>query len=189
MILKILAVVCFFCFLACTPKDYHAYEKRELSSGVRVDSLFLGIGIGMLNKDFYTHCWELNKQGIIREGASNLTVHYPLPEYDGKIKFEFYPIFKDDKIQSMTGYFYHDAWSPWNRDTDPDKLIEEVRQLITSWYGIQFFPMKGLGIGNAYAGVKGNLRIVLFYDMDNKIDVHFTDLTNNDGVIDLKKLS
>ncbi len=61
----------------CTPKaKYERKLKHELAKGVRYDSLFLGLYLGMPEKDFYIHCWELNKKGLIRQGSNNTTVEY-----------------------------------------------------------------------------------------------------------------
>jgi hypothetical protein len=51
---------------SCGSSDIREYEKlvdKELASNKRYDSIFLGIYLGMTNKDFYQHCWDLNKQG------------------------------------------------------------------------------------------------------------------------------
>jgi hypothetical protein len=51
----------------CSPKSrYDRMLKRELASGVRYDSLLMGLYFGMPEKTFYMHCWDLNKQGKIR---------------------------------------------------------------------------------------------------------------------------
>ena len=50
-------------------KTYSELVKQGLGKGVREDSLFLGIYLGMSSKDFYGHCWELNKKGVIRGRA------------------------------------------------------------------------------------------------------------------------
>jgi hypothetical protein len=64
-------------FSGCTPKaKYDRMLKRELASGVRNDSLFMGLYLGMNEKDFYTHCWKLNAQGLIKQGMRNTTVEY-----------------------------------------------------------------------------------------------------------------
>ena len=39
----------------CTPKaKYDRMVKRELASGIRNDSIFMGLYLGMPEKDFYT---------------------------------------------------------------------------------------------------------------------------------------
>ena len=81
----------------CTPKSkYERKLKHELAKGVRYDSLFLGLYLGMPEKDFYIHCWELNKKGLIRQGSNNTTVEYRMEDelkYPGIMNF--YPSFVD----------------------------------------------------------------------------------------------
>ena len=79
----------------CSPRaKYERRLKHELASGVRCDSLFMGLYLGMPEKEFYTHCWQLNKKGLIRQGESNTTVLYNTKDelkYPGTMNF--YPRF------------------------------------------------------------------------------------------------
>ena len=61
-------------FYSCETSPYLILEKKELSSGVRYDSLFLGVKFGMSSEEFYSHCWELNKKELIKQGPSNSSV-------------------------------------------------------------------------------------------------------------------
>ncbi len=184
-----ITVICLvsFCLCSCGKKDYHRLVAYEKAKGIRQDSLFLGISIGMDSERFYKHCWDLNKKGLIREGMASATIHYSLPETNDKIKFEFYPVFKEGKVQSMTGYFYHTAWAPWSKETFPDFIIEETKELLSDWYNVHFVPIARIGMGKTYAAVKGNLRIVLYYKQDTRVEVLFTDLTNDDGFLTIPK--
>src|SRR3954468_23057067 len=81
------ASTCVWVFLAlvvltgCSKKsEYQEMEARELAKGIRRDSLFLGLKFGMTAKEFFAHCWQLNKQGLVMEGASNTTVLYKTHE-------------------------------------------------------------------------------------------------------------
>jgi hypothetical protein len=65
----------------CSPKaKYERRLKQELASGMRYDSLFMGLYLGMPEKDFYTHCWQLNHKGLIRQNESNTKVRYDLKD-------------------------------------------------------------------------------------------------------------
>jgi hypothetical protein len=47
-----------FILSGCSPKaKYERRLKHELASGVRYDSLFMGLYLGMPDKDFYNQCW------------------------------------------------------------------------------------------------------------------------------------
>ena len=68
--------------------------EKELASGERQDTLFLGIYFGMTNRDFFTHCWELNKQQIIKQGNGNISVEYQVKEMKYRALMNFYPRFR-----------------------------------------------------------------------------------------------
>ena len=158
---------------------------RELSKGVRNDSIFLDTYFGMPSQDFYDESWDLNRKGLAREGSSNSTVYYKLDGLPYEAALEYYPRFKDGKIQSMTGFIYYIPWAPWNRDMFAEVLIEDVRNLFEGWYGKGFILVNSPGMGRAYAKVDGNRRIVLFYTKDERVEFLFTDLTNDDGLLQI----
>lgn len=174
-------------FVQCKPKtEYQRIVEREMASGIRQDSLFLGIYFGMTSEDFYKRCWELNKEGLIMEGGNNATVQYKLDELEHKGALEFYPIFKDEKLQSMTGYAHYFAWAPWNTDMFADKLIDDFKDFLETWFGAGFISVPSPGVGKAYAHVAGNRRIVLYYTKDERVEILITDLTNDDGILTKK---
>jgi hypothetical protein len=112
-------------FLGCSPKaKYERRLKHELASGVRNDSLFLGLYFGMPEKAFYTRCWELNHKGLIRQGENNVTVLYELKKNELKSEgsMDFYPRFNDGKIFEMPVRFMYTAWAPWNKHLSADNL-------------------------------------------------------------------
>ncbi len=118
-IVKLLAllIISVSVIYGCSPKSrYERRLKHELSTGLRNDSLFLGLYLGMPEKDFYIHCWELNKKGIIRQGSNNTTVEYRTKD---ELKhpgiMNFYPSFVDSKIAEMPVKFTYAGWAPWNQ--------------------------------------------------------------------------
>ena len=50
---------------SCKESSYKSLEKREMLSGMRYDSLFLGIKFNMSSKEFYDHCWKMNKNQMM----------------------------------------------------------------------------------------------------------------------------
>lgn len=174
--------------LGCARQSkYTEVVEDELASGVRHDTILLGLHFGMAEKDFYNTCWDLNKQGIIKEGYSNRTVYYRLPDLPHEGFLDFFPIFKNGKIQSFEGFTMYTGWAPWNKELWADKLIEDTRKLFEASYpGNEFFPIKSPGRGKAYVKVDGNRRIVLYYTEDSKVEVLISDLTNPDQVLTLK---
>ena len=75
----LISILIFITIISCQTNPYLELEKKELSSGVRYDSLFLGVKFGMTSKEFYAHCWDLNRQKLITQGPSNNSVRYYLP--------------------------------------------------------------------------------------------------------------
>ena len=157
-------------------------EKQELAKGIRSDSLFLGLYLGMTAKEFYAVCWDLNKKGILREAAGNTAAAYQLNrgELNYEAEMDFYPTYKNDKINEMPVRFHYKAWAPWNEHLQSNKLILEVQKLMEKWYGGGFFvtplPKGGKGI----VKVDGNKRITitLVTESESEVLVTFTDLTN-----------
>ena len=174
----ILAILIMIAWGCKKTSEYHLMESRELATDVRYDSLFFGLYLGMPAKDFYNHCWELNKKGLIRQGASNTSVHYDLPDFKHPAGMDFYPRFYEDKIVEMPLIFIYDAWSPWNKNLSADSLILEVKDLMTEWYGEGFLEIKNPKDPNNRALVKvdGNRRISIYNLNDSKVQVDIVDL-------------
>lgn len=157
---------------------YHDIEAKELAGDTRYDSLFFGLYLGMPSKDFYTHCWDLNKKGIIRQGASNTSVYYEVPGFKYETGMDFYPKFYDDKIIEMPVIFSYKAWSPWNKNLYADRLKVEVLNLMQEWYGSGFIEIKNPKDpqSNAFVKIDGNRRISIYNLDDSKVHVDIVDL-------------
>lgn len=166
--------------LGCNQSEYQKMLKRELDRNVRYDSLFLGISFGMDAKDFYTHCWQLNKKGLIMQGPSNLSVQYELhkPEVNSKVFMWFYPDFKDNKISKMPVEFSYEAFAPWNKEMSSDSLLVEVKDLFEKWYGGKFIKETNeAGDKTVWVKVDGNRRIRLYKKSISTVRGDFTDMT------------
>src|SRR5688572_28692216 len=82
--------------------EYEKLEEKELASGKKVNELFLGLELGMERRSFYETCWQLNKEGKLTNGPSELSVEYNVEMPSGKqAKMMFYPKFEHDKIYLM----------------------------------------------------------------------------------------
>lgn len=161
--------------LSCQ-SEYERMVATEMASGEQQDSLFLGIQFGMSSKEFYAHCWELNKKQLIKEGPQNMTVEYKLEdELRQEGHMYFYPDFKDDKIHEMPVTFSYDAF-PWSNEASLDTLHQDVVQLMEDWYG-ELTEILHPEKGSVLVRVDGNRRIRVFRDpRANKVKVVFTDL-------------
>lgn len=162
---------------------YMMMEKRELARGIRNDSLFLGLKLGMTQKEFFDHCFQLNKDGIVKEGPMNNTVEYKMPDqfpYPGRMNF--YPDFDDqNRMYKMRVYFHYDAWAPWNKAEWSDSLLPEVVRLFEKWYGGDFLKVEaedGANTPPVFVKVDGNRRVAVFRGDDMKVNAIITDLTS-----------
>ncbi len=164
------------CFSCNHQPNYYDLVEEELSSGIRVDSLFLDIKFGMSSKEFFKHCWELNKAGELNQGAQNITVLYKIQNSEKPISMDFYPTFHDDKIYEMPVVFTYENWAPWNENTKPEVLQMEVLEVFKEWYGEDFIEVKHPTAGSAFVKVDGNRRISIFIGGEKEVKALFTDL-------------
>ncbi|MBA7528663.1 hypothetical protein ES705_20851 [subsurface metagenome] len=163
----------------CSPRSkYERRLKHELASGVRYDSLFMGIYLGMPEQDFYTHCWMLNREGLIKQGTSNTTVEHVLRE---ELKYpatmDFYPEFSQGRIVEMPVRFIYNGWAPWNKSLSSDSLQSEVLKWYENVYGNGFITVKHPRRGIAYTKIDGNRRITIFKEDDMHVWAVFTDMS------------
>ena len=152
----------------------------ELGSGERHDDLFLDIHFGMDAKEFYNHCWKLNKEGILRQSNRNNAVYFAVDSTLTKYKMDinFYPNFSaDGKIVEMPCLVNYRAWNPWTREMDGEHLVEDTRNLFARWYGDGFIKMERAGKLPAWVKVDGNRRTIITKRDENTAKVVITDMT------------
>ncbi len=171
---------------SCTPKSkYDRRLKNELASGVRNDSLFMGMYFGMPEKDFYIHCWDLNHQGLIKQGPSNTTVEYIMKD---ELKFpasmNFYPSFTDGKISEMPAKFQYTGWAPWNKRLSSDSLQIDILHWFEKKYGDRFMKIDHPARGSAFVQINGNRRITIFRENEMTVWAIFTDMSVKQAVND-----
>ena len=169
-------------FTACKSKSpYERLVEKELASNVRQDSLFLGIHFQMPHKEFFTHCWELNKKGLLTNGPSNLSIKHIFGS-DGPLKFrasmQFYPKFTEQGIYEMPVEFKYEDWTLWNKEMSAEVLLEDVKGLLERWYGGREFMTVESSDGTMSILVKvdGNRRIRLWRENVSTVKAVFTDL-------------
>ena len=178
----------------CSPRSkYENRLKDELASGMRHDSLFFGLYFGMPEKDFYTHCWMLNREGFIKQGPNNMTVEYEMKE---ELKYpatmQYYPEFMQGEIIEIPVRYIYNGWTPWNKKLSSDNLELDVLRLYEKIYGEGFIKVKHPKRGMAYTKVDGNRRITIFKQDELHVWAVFTDMsvkrnlndsTSNTGII------
>ena len=162
----------------CTPgKTYERRLKRELASGIRYDSLLMGITFGMTQKEFYEHCWDMNKDSIIKQGSANMSVQYDInEELEHPATMNFYPRFDSGKIVEMPVRFIYNGWAPWTKELSPDKLAKDVKSWYEDIYGKGFISVTHPFNGTAYTKIDGNRRITIYVENDLYVWAIFTDL-------------
>jgi hypothetical protein len=172
-----------FIIQGCSPRaKYERRLKNELASGVRYDSLFLGLYFGMPEKDFYGHCWKLNQKGLIKQGESNTTAELELKdELKHLAVMDFYPKFNQSKISEMPVMFKYKGWAPWNKTLSSDNLQNDVLKWYKKVYGDGFIEIKHPLHGTAYVKINGNRRITIFKENELRVWAVFTDLTVKKG--------
>ena len=176
----LISILIFITIISCQTNPYLELEKKELSSGVRYDSLFLGVKFGMPSKEFYAHCWDLNRKKLITQGPSNNSVRYYLPteSIGQKIEMLFYPVFDNDIVYEVNTTFSYTGWAPWNKETSSDYLIDEVREILSEWYNSKFYEIKNpKNNSTLYTTVSGNRRIVITKVSEREVRARYTDLT------------
>lgn len=174
-----LLFVVIFVVLGCGKHPYVEMEERELASGKRYDSLFLGLSFGITSKQFFDQCWSLNKEQMITQGPGNNTVQYQI---ETGLKHPavalFYPGFdRNGLVYEVPMTLSYEAWAPWNKHLVADSLQLDALSLLEDWYGKGFVEISHPSGKTAFAKVDGNRRISISKVDDREIKILFTDLT------------
>ena len=169
--------------ISCTPSaNYERKLKKELASGIRHDSLFLGISFGMTPMDFYTHCWKLNKDSLIKQGDANMTVQYQVTEQlKATVTMNFYPTFAEEKIVEMPVNFIYNGWTPWNKSLSADSLQYDVLEWYKEVYGKDFITAEHSEHGKAFIHIRGNRRITIYKEDEMNVRAIFKDMSYDPG--------
>lgn len=162
----------------CSPgKTYERRLNRELASGVRNDSLFMGISFGMNSEEFYDLCWGLNRDSVVKQGSANMSVQYDInEELAYPATMNFYPVFWENLIVEMPVRFIYNGWTPWNKDLSASSLALDVKHWYEDIYGKGFITVTHPMNGNAYTKIDGNRRITIYVENDLYVWAIFTDM-------------
>lgn len=107
----------------------------------KLDSVHLGVRLGMERQAFYDHCWGLNKLGQnITQGHNNTSVmHTDTTNFSFPVDINFYPEFNNEgKVYILPVRYEYKAWAPWNKEVYSDQLVKEVIPLMEKSYNITF---------------------------------------------------
>lgn len=160
--------------------------ETELESGVRNDSLFLGLKFGITLQEFYDHCWELNRDGTVKEGPNNMSVEYIFKDsLDNPIAFNFYAgqtSNRNEKVYQYNTSFYYYAWA-LNRHLYSDKLIKMLVPILMEWYGGNEPFAQTINGEKHIFKIDGNRMIDIYIFDESKVSVTFTDLSHNPYIV------
>ncbi|WP_026953239.1 hypothetical protein [Algoriphagus mannitolivorans] len=175
--MKYTSVLAILVLFSCKT-EYEKLEERELSSGKQVNELFLGLELGMTRKDFFQTCWDLNKQGLLTNGPTELSVEYsPKMPSGNTAKMRFYPRFEQDKIYLMPIEFQYEGYAPWNEELNVDNLRDDVIALFEEWYGPGFLEVSNEDKTKVvFVKMDGNRRIRIFKKTLAIVRVEISDL-------------
>ena len=140
-----------------------------------LDSVHLGVKLGMLRQEFYDHCWDLNKQGKnITQGHHNTSVlHSDSVNFTYPVDINFYPKFNtDNRIYILPVRYEYRSWAPWNQEAHSDKLLPEVVALMEKSYGIKFEP-KDINGNEVWYSHEDPRLITIYADDDHFVFVKF----------------
>ena len=157
--------------------DYEATAVKELQSGSSQNEIFFGLYFGMTRDSFYRHCAELNRQRLLQQGSQGVSVEYVMNELSATARMNFFPVFEDDIIIEMPVTFAFDNWAPWNQESHSRALIEELVELFESWYGGSFHLLTTADGRTGLVQVKGNRRVLLFLDGEQRVKGLISDMT------------
>ncbi len=142
----------------------------------KTTDIFLGIYLGMDRKEFFDHCWKLNKDSVVVQGPGNQSVEYQIPvKEDVRIIAHFYPNFYKDRIYEMPVVYNYAPWAPWNRQYGSHVLLDKLVQHYDTTYG-KMNVLKHRTMGKVYYRIDGRRRINLFIKDDQYVQAVFTDL-------------
>ncbi len=177
LFLKSASILILFLVFACK-SPYEKLEEQELSSGKVVKDLFLGLELGMSQRQFFETCWQLNKEGLLTNGPTELSVEYQAKMPSGNLaQMRFYPKFENDKIYLMPVEFTYEAWAPWNEELSAEKLREDVVKLFEEWYGPGFIEVTNEDKSQiVFVKMDGNRRIRIFKKHISAVRAEISDL-------------
>lgn len=175
--LRFASFLLFISLVSCQ-SDYEKMESRELASGKQVNDLFFDLRLGMDRKEFFEVCWKKNKEGVLTNGPTELSVEHSLVLPSGhEAKMRFYPKFEGDKIYVMPIEFTYEGWAPWNEELTAEKLREDVVALFEKWYGEGFLEVSDKDKTKvAFVKIDGNRRIRVFKKHLSAVRVEIEDL-------------
>lgn len=178
-------LMCSWMLTSCK-SEYTKYVERELATGIKNDSLIFGIKMGQTRKDFFSICWQLNKDKVLSHGNGNSTVKYEevldsTQDQSFRKDLLFYATFdENDTIVGMDMTYYYAAWAPWNKDKFSTTLADSLQVKFMKDYGGN--PFLPIPLDNekykAFVKIDGNRQILIYPKDDKEVVVKIEDLNH-----------
>ena len=171
--------------LSACKSEYSSLVERELATGKTYDSLIFGLRLGDSQKKFFTKCWELNKQGLVKQGPNNQYVELIQKEQDSinfakKIQTLFYGEFDDEKkMVALRMKFSFDGWGIGIYDYYSDKLLPQIKDSLDVWFpgSNEFIEIKSEEIPYpVFVKVDGNRQVRVYQISDSEVFAKIEDL-------------
>jgi hypothetical protein len=178
----VLFIIGFGLLFSCNRKtEYEKVKQRELASGKVSEEIFLGIHFGMPRKEFFRVCWEMNKEGILMNGAHALRVQHKPQLPSGEMSYMyFYPKFEQEKIFYMQVEFQYMDWFPTNTKFSAENLVDDVVAYFEGMYGEGFFRVEDSEGAFAMVKIDGNRLIRVYVKSRSEVKVDILDLRVKD---------
>lgn len=155
--------------------EYEQVIERELSSSVRIDSLFMGYHFGMSKDKFYDHSWKLNRKKLITNG-SGASILKEIDYLNHPAKMYFYPDFNENKIHQMRAVYNYDGWAPWNKDLSAENLKEDIINYYEKNWDANFMKLHDAAGKSHTVSIKGNREIEITTLENGAVEVLIRDL-------------
>src|SRR5258708_4139047 len=168
-------------FDGCVRSEHARSVGSELATGIRNDSVLLGIRLGDTQKEFRAKCLELNRKHLTTEG-SGYAVRYLFSDSSvhgnpANIQLLFAPAFDEKEILTdMDLKFSYLGWAPWNRRFQSDSLKVKVMKLLMLWYGGNQFVIAHVDDTDVPVKIDGNRRILIYEDAPQIVIVRIQDI-------------
>ena len=184
VIISIMAVILF----SCNDKQisYETYVAKELTTGVRNDSLIYRIHFGMTQEEFKSYCTGMNLQKRFMPNPRGTAVRLKLQKgFGAPVLFDFFPVLHSNKpISKIIASMKYRDFSYYDKIYDIGNLVIEAVEYFEDGYGGNKFiaiPHENKLLKHMYVKIDGNRKILLKPTFDGQeLQIEFEDL--DDGI-------
>jgi len=175
--------ICLMVYGCNSSSDIERYQElisSELNTGIKKDSIFLELKLGMTVTSFYEYCWKMNAKKLFQNSHDNNAVVYQVNRgLPSAATFRFTPEFHKDKLYKISVNASYNAFAPWNQHLYADSLQKDLIHLFDTWYGPKnYLILKNQMDGNSLIKIDGNREIRMKKMTEKDIRIEYTDLSS-----------